>query len=285
MPFKTLDYFLDSCVKDKKIPGCVCWVGNKNDTLFFEAYGHAQIAPRTKEMAKYTVFDVASITKPMVTAFSTMLLHERGLLQLDSRVGDALPLLKKSASADKTIRQLLAHTSGLASWYPTYLFPKQERILHIANLNTGEEKVVYSCLGYILLGKIIEQITNMSLAKFFSENIARKFDLETVRFGPLRQKDKVAATEQGNNHEQNMASQHGDVSHIEWRKDLIHGEVHDGNAFYGFGNVAGNAGLFSNAADLAKLIQAYLATEIVSKRTLNIMTKDHTGGVEKRGLG
>jgi CubicO group peptidase (beta-lactamase class C family) len=285
MPFDDLNSFLSDCVLEKKIPGCVCWIGNKKDTLFLKEYGYCQIVPQLKEMKKDTVFDLASLTKPIVTAFSIMLLQERGLLKLKSRVGDLLLALGNSASAQKTIEQLLTHTSGLPAWYPTYLFPDKERLKHIADLNAGDEKVIYSCLGYILLGKIIEQLTRDSLADFFRKNIAGKFGLERMRFGPVKQKHAVAPTEKGNIHEQGMASEYGDITPIRWRQNLIHGEVHDGNAFYGFKNVAGNAGLFSNAADLAKLTQAYLSGEIVSKKTVGLMTEDHTGGTEKRGMG
>lgn len=285
MPLRYLDSFLGKCVEDKKIPGCVCWVGNGQDTLFFEKYGYAQIVPQVNEMKKDTVFDLASLTKPIATAFSIMLLRERGLLQLENRMGNVLRSLKESASTHKTIKQIMTHTSGLTAWYPTYLIREEKRLEHMANLNTGDEKVVYSCLGYVILGKIIEQITHISLAEFFRENIAQKFGLKTMRFGPVTLKESVASTETGNTHEKEMARQYGDVSRIKWRQNLIRGEVHDGNAFYGFKNVAGNAGLFSNAEELAKLTQAYLTGEIVSKKTVSVMTRDHTGGAEKRGLG
>jgi CubicO group peptidase (beta-lactamase class C family) len=236
-------------------------------------------------MKKNTVFDLASLTKPIVTACSTMLLHERNLLQLNARLRDILPELKNSASADKTIWQLLTHTSGLPAWYPTYLLPAGQRLKNIADLNMGNEKVKYSCLGFILLGKIVEQVAQMSLARFFKQKITDKLRVGTTRFDPMKDKENVAPTENGNNHEADMTIPYGDISNIAWRKDLIHGEVHDGNAFYAFNSIAGNAGLFSCAEDLARVMQAYLSGEILSKRTLEIMTKDHTGGDDKRGLG
>ena len=109
MSFATLSNYLSKCATEKVIPGCVCWVGNKRKTSFFEAYGHAQIVPRAVPMQKDTVFDIASLTKPIATALSIMLLQERGMLELDKCIGEALPALKKSASAHKTIKQLLTH--------------------------------------------------------------------------------------------------------------------------------------------------------------------------------
>jgi len=285
MSLASLDNYLSRCINEKVIPGCVCWVGNKRNTLFFEAYGHAQIVPQVAPMHKDSVFDLASLTKPIATALSIMLLQERGLLELDNCIDDVLPSLKKSASACKTIKLLLTHTSGLPAWYPTYLFPEDKRLERIADLNRGDENVIYSCLGYILLGKIIEQITQVNLADFFQENISKKLGLKTLGYGPVTAKDSVAATEKGNLHEREMAKQHGDVSQVKWRTDVIQGEVHDGNAYYALYNTAGNAGLFSNTQDLTTFTQAYLNDEIIGSKTLEMMIKEHTGGEEKRGLG
>jgi len=285
MSFQDLNSFLNDCVVKKRIPGCVCWVGNKHKTFFFEKYGYAQIVPQAAPMRKDAIFDLASLTKPVATALSIMLLQERGLLELDDCIDNALPSLKKSAIARKTTKQLLIHTSGLPAWYPTYMFPEEKRLKHIADLTKREGKVVYSCLGYILLGRIIEQITQINLADFFQENITKNLGLKTLGFGPVMVRDSVAATEHGNLHELDLASQYSDVSGIKWRKYLIQGEVHDGNAYYGFNNVAGIAGLFSNTQDLASFIQAYLNEKIVSRNTLKMMIKDHTGGEDKRGLG
>jgi len=285
MPFATLNNYLSKCVSEKVIPGCVCWIGNKRKTFFFEAYGHAQIVPRAVPMQKDTVFDIASLTKPIATALSIMSLQERGMLELDNCIGEVLPSLKKSASAHNTIKQLLTHTSGLPAWYPTYLFPEERRLAHIADLNREGGEVVYSCLGYILLGKVIEQISQVSLAHFFQENISGKFSLKTLGYGPVTEKEPVATTEQGNQHERDMARQYGDVSRIRWRNDVIRGEVHDGNAYYAFSNIAGNAGLFSNAQDLATFTRAYLNDELISQKGVKMMITEYTGGEEKRGLG
>ena len=214
-----------------------------------------------------------------------MLLHERNQLKLNNQVLDFLPKLKDTATGSKSLKQLLIHTSGLPAWHPTYLFPEKERLHGIAELNAGKEEVIYSCLGYILLGKVIEQIVNTNLADFFQHNVAAKLGLKTMTFGPIDASDSVAASELGNLHEMKMAGQYGDTSGVEWRQELIHGEVHDGNAFYGFNSSAGNAGLFANAEDVAQFTRTYLAGNIVSRKAVNAMTKDFTGGEEKRGLG
>ncbi|MBE0433889.1 serine hydrolase, partial [candidate division WOR-3 bacterium] len=285
MRFKELDRYLRGCVDALTIPGCVCWAGDLSTLFFYESYGRAQIVPREEAMTKETVFDLASLTKPVATASSIMLLHERQRLDIDAELQHVMPVFEDTAAARKTIRQLLAHTSGLPAWYPLYLVPKQTRLQYLANLAVGREETVYSCLGYILLGKMIEHVTGKRMDIFFSEDVVGGLALHTLGFGPVADRDAVAATEQGNEHEQEMARKHGDVSHIAWRKYTIRGKVHDGNAHYAFSGVAGNAGLFSNATDLVTFLRAYLAGKIVKPRTFTLMLKAHPPSGETRNLG
>jgi CubicO group peptidase (beta-lactamase class C family) len=214
-----------------------------------------------------------------------MLLHERQRLDIDDELGRLMPALEHTAAARKTVRQLLAHTSGLPAWYPTYLVPEPDRIGYIAGLATGREETVYSCLGYILLGKVVEEVAGKTLDAFFKENVACRLGRNGLRFGPLADRDVVAATEQGNTHEKEMARRHGDVSGVAWRESMIRGEVHDGNAHYAFSGVAGNAGLFGSAADLAAFLRLYIAGGIISPQTLATMLQEHGPGPEKRNLG
>jgi len=285
MSFRELDNHLRKCVDERKIPGCVCWVGNLSTSFFFEEYGHAQIALRKILMKKETVFDLASLTKPLATALSIMLMHERRDLNIDQRVGDILPSLRGTASEGTTVRQLLTHTSGLPAWYPTYLIPDETRLKYLAGLNTGKKDTVYSCLGYIVLGKIVEQVSAKSLGRFLNDNVTATLGLHTLAFGPVTDRLTVAATENGNKHEQRMAREHGDVKKIAWRSYTIQGEVHDGNAHYAYAGVAGNAGLFSNVTDLVALTRAFLSGEILNAQTLSMMFKNQTTGAEKRNLG
>lgn len=285
MSFTALNTFLATCVSQKKFPGCVCWVGNDKSILFFESYGYAQIIPKKIKVNKKTIFDLASITKPIATALSIMLLHEKGELKLGNKIEHFLPNFKNSTNGKRTIRDLLTHTSGIPAWFPLYLLPEEERIASLAKMNTGKKGVTYSCLGYILLGKIIEKITARTLNNYCYNVIYKKLGLKNTMFGPLKRRNNISATELGNEHEKLLASKHGDVSKANWRDYLIKGEVHDGNCFYGFNGVSGNAGLFSNATDLVKMVRNYLAGEIVKLPTLRLMIKDYTRGKEGRGLG
>jgi len=276
---------LATCVSQKKFPGCVCWIGDEKKTLFFESYGYAQIIPEKIKINKKTIFDLASITKPIATALSIMLLYEKGELKLGDKIERFLTNFKNRTNGEKTTQELLTHITGIPAWFPLYLLPEKERIESLTKMNTGKKGVTYSCLGYILLGKIIEKITGCALDDYCYNVIYEKFGLENTMFGPVKGRNNIAATELGNEHEKLLASKHGDVSEVKWRDYLIKGEVHDGNCFYGFNGASGNAGLFSNVTDLVKIVRNYLAGEIVKLPTLKLMIKNYTRGTEGRGLG
>ncbi len=285
MSFNELDNFLTGLVDKRTIPGFVCWVGNLSTSFFQKAYGFAQLEPKKISMSQDTVFDLASLTKPLVTALLMMLLHEKEILSIDHALENFLPVFKGKPNAKKSIRQLLTHTCGLPAWYPTYLVPEAARLEFLSNLGTDNAEPVYSCLGYIILGKIIESVAGTGLNRCLELNVTRKLGLHTLGFGPVFDKKTVAATELGNEHERTMAGRHGDASRIEWRRYLIQGEVHDGNAYYSYGGVAGNAGLFSNLADLVTITRAYLSAELLRPNTLSAMIKEYVGNSEKRNLG
>jgi len=277
--------YLIDCVGRKKIPGAVLWLGDDRNIYFFESFGNAQIIPEKIKMNKGTIFDLASLTKPLCTAMAVMRLFEEKEIKLNDPVEKYLLEFKNSPTGKKTIKQLLTHTSGLPAWYPLYILPDDKRIDYLKNAGTEDNKVVYSCLGYIILSIIIERITRLNLSEYCIKNIFKKLELKNTFFNPPKDIKNIAPTELGNEHEKEKAKEFGDISKIRWRDYLIKGEVHDGNCFYAFNGVSGNAGLFSNAEDLSKILRAYLTGEIVKFSTLKMMIKDWTGGIEKRGVG
>jgi len=282
--FERLDRYIVSCTTEKKIPGVVCWVGSNKNTLFFKAAGYAQLLPGKTKINKNTIFDLASLTKPLVTALSVMLLYEKKQVNLDDKVKLFFPVASCGTTGQKTIRQLLTHTAGLPAWFPLYILPEQDRLEYLLGAATKKRDVLYSCLGYIILGMIIEKISGQTLDKFCKEKLFRPLGLNNTMFGPVKKKN-VAATEFGNKHEELTAVQHGKLKKMKWRNYVLKGEVHDGNSHYAFNGVAGNAGLFSTAQEVAKIIRAYTAGNIVKKKTMMMMIKDHTNGKEKRGFG
>lgn len=284
MLFKRLHKSLTDLITKQEIAGCVCWIGDDKKTNFFEAYGYAQKVPKQVRVDRDTIFDLASLTKPIITALSIMQLYEKKQIKMNDTIEKHLPDFRSRKNGNKTIRQLLTHTSGLPSWFPLYILTEAQRTEYLTQTNTGKNSVIYSCLGYILLGKIVEAVSGLSLDGYSQEHIFKKIGLKNTMFGPVT-KDNIAATELGNLHEKKLASKYGSIADVKWRDYVIRGEVHDGNSFYAFKGVSGNAGLFSNASDLAKIMRYYLAGEIVGLKSLSQMLTDHTGGEEKRGLG
>ncbi len=284
MPFKKVENFLKEGVAKKRFPGAVCWVGDMEKTYFFESYGNSRVIPLHKPMTKDMIFDLASLTKPICTATLITMLYEENLIHFDDKIAKFIPEFKAGLNGDKIIKELLIHTTGLPGWFPLYLLSRKERWNYLARVNTGLKRVIYSCLGYIILGKIIENITGEKLNRFFEKKVVKKIGLQNTGFNP-QNKNNIAPTEMGNLYEKMLARKYGDTGKIAWRDYLITGEVHDGNAYYCFEGVAGNAGLFSNVLDLAKLMRAYLKGELVNRLRLNKMIQPHTRGKEKRGLG
>ena len=284
MDFKILEEFLLQCIKKKIFPGAVCWVGDLDQVYYFEAYGDSQIVPEKRLMTRDTVFDLASLTKPLCTATLMIKLYEEGKVRLEDKISHFIPEFKNSVNGEKTIKGLLTHTTGIPAWFPLYLLARDERWDFLARVNTGSHNVLYSCLGYIILGRIIETVSGDRLDVLFEKKIKKMLGLNQTHFNP-KTVDEVAPTELGNSYEQGIARKYGDIKKVPWRNYLIKGEVHDGNAFYCFQGVAGNAGLFSNATDLAELIRSYLAGDIVSNKNFRMMIQTHACNEEKRGLG
>ena len=284
MSFEWLDALLVDYTTTQNIAGCVCCVASLKEILFFEAYGYAQVEPKRVKLNRATMFDLASLTKPFATALAIMQLYDEQRIALSDTVQQYLPAFKNTINGEKTIEELLAHTSGMPAWYPLYVLPPDERVRFLANTNSNAGRVVYSCPGYIVLGMIIEAVTNMRLDQYCQTYLYGKIGAHRTFFGPT-ELSNVAATERGNQHEKELATQFGDIGHVPWREHVLKGEVHDGNAHYCFDGVAGNAGLFSNASDLLLMARQYCAGTIVQRETMRMMTRDWTGTQSKRGLG
>lgn len=193
-----------------------------------------------------SIFDMASMTKPVSTATSLMMLVEQGILHINQPVTDFFPDRKLPHLSNVTIKQLLTHTSGLPAWCD--LYSKQgtresaiEQLLHIALEAVPGTRYAYSCMGYIMLGLVIEEITGMPLEKFAAENV----------FKPLGMKDS------GYNPSLDLCDRIVPTSNSRGRDYCLRGEVHDENAHAMNGN-AGNAGLFSTAPDIAIYAQMML---------------------------
>jgi uncharacterized protein YbbC (DUF1343 family) len=249
---------LEKAVKDSGAPGAVGYVGHGGETLFHEAVGQRTLLPQPEAAHRDTIYDLASLTKVIATATSVLLLHERGLLDLDMPVSEVLPL---PAFKSITLRHLLTHTSGLPpfkTWHKE-ASAVDEYIQRIAALpldTAPGEKRVYSDLGFMMLGRMVEIIGKNGLDAFAQENIFKPLAMEHTGFNiPAAWHAQCAATEQ-----------------CPWREKLMQGEVHDENA-YAVGGVSGHAGLFAPAGDLARFCRGLLGGKLLKPETLGVMAQ------------
>lgn len=267
-------------------PGAVVCLHREGKPLFLEAYGYRMIIPQRLPMCEGTLFDLASLTKPLATATAMMLLKEQGRVCLDEDVAAYLPGFARPGIS---IFHLLTHTSGLPAWQPLYLDPgdRVEIVKHLGKLPPEYKpgsKVVYSCLGYILLGEVVREVSGMGLDRFTREHIFQPLDMKDTFFNPPEElRGECAATEDSNSFERGMTN----YRRYNWRNGVVVGEAHDENAHF-LGGVAGNAGLFSTATDLTKFCRMIIngGENILSSELVQMMTASHTNGLnESRGIG
>ncbi|MDR2007818.1 MAG: serine hydrolase [Alphaproteobacteria bacterium] len=259
-----------------KTAGMVVLVQQGGEIQYLQAFGFAYLKEGGRNIRKPipmqtdTIFDLASITKVLATTQAVMMLIHENKLHLDDKVSAFLPQFNMSDKMNITIYDLLTHSSGLSPWQPLYIHAKnqQEAINYIAKFplayKTGTNQI-YSDLGFIVLGAVVEKITGQLLDVYLQENLYDRLGLADTGFNIGEDKRlRAAATSWNNLFEQNMLSQ-GKYGVKEkpnmfknWRNYTLQGEVDDGNAYYALGGVAGHAGLFSTAADVSKLMQLML---------------------------
>jgi len=274
-----LSSYINNLVKRGCFPGAVVLVARRGRVAFYRAYGYAQKYPEKRLMTKNTIFDLASLTKVVSTTPVIMSLIEDGYLELWDTIRDYIPNFNHRKKSEITLWHLLTHTSGLPN-RPLYsiLSSPADTINFISQVELDYApgtRVQYSDLGMILLGYIAEKVSGKSLEQLFNERIRRKLKLNDTMYNPPQNlKHRIAATE-----------------FCKWRKRIIVGEVHDENAYF-LGGVAGHAGLFSTAWDLAVYAQTllnggiYEKQRILSPLSIKLMTKNHLEELgEFRGLG
>ncbi len=271
---------LEQGIADSAYPGYVFLGVKDKAVILFESGGHFTYDTLSPLMKKTTIFDLASITKAMATTSAIMLLYENGKLNLDQKVTEFLPDFAKNGKENITIYQLLTHTSGLPAWNALY-HPQPDSAKMINKLFSLElnhkpgKQYEYSCMGFITLGKIVETITNQSLAAF----------LEKELFSPLNMNHTCFTPPDNWNHQ--IAPTEIDSS----RGGIIQGKVHDENAYH-LGGISGNAGLFSSAQDMAifsKMLLnkgTYAGQRIFKAETIDLFTKAQSiPGSSRRSLG
>jgi CubicO group peptidase (beta-lactamase class C family) len=272
-------------------PAAVYVVAEAGRVRFADALGEAVREPLVHAATLDTVFDLASLTKPLVTGMLLALLVERGAVGLDTAVADYLPEFGADDKRAVTIRHLLTHTSGLPAWQPLYLLTggDRDRVLETIAVQPLErspgERVVYSDLGFITLGLLAERVTHARLSDLARREIFDPLGLGRTFFNPERAlQTGVAACESGGNaYERGMCeAQPGAADSKLWREQTIWGEVHDGNAHF-LGGAAGHAGLFSDARETLRLASQFLpiTTTLLDPETCRLFSQSMTEGLNE----
>jgi len=237
-----IDEVIQEEIEKGNFPGAAVLVGREDEILYWKAFGHQVIEPRAELMSKDTVFDLASLTKPIATAASIIILRDRKALDLDDYADRYLPAFACNGKQEVRIRHLLAHTSGLPAYTNADALKGQfgspcpekliEKICSLRAASKPGDEFRYSCLGYITLAKIVEVASGKSIADFSRENIFAPLGMKHTTFNPPDSwRDDIAGAETADG-------------------PLLRGTVHDPLARLMAG-VSGNAGLFSNAYDLS----------------------------------
>jgi beta-N-acetylhexosaminidase len=305
-----IDSLANNAIAKGATPGCVVLVAHNGKVGFYRAYGHMNYDGK-EPVTRETVYDMASVTKTSATLMAVMKLVEEGKLDIDKNLGDYLLWTRGSDKANLLLRKILLHQAGLVSYIPFYKEtidaksgqPKPGFYKTTADKNYSipvadnmwmrndvtdtlykrilksklgpTDKYVYSDNDFILLGKIVEQITGQPLNEYVRKNFYLPMGMMSTTFLP---KDHMPL---------NMIAPTENEKYF--RLQQIRGYVHDpGSAM--FGGVAGHAGLFSNAYDLAKLYQMLLnggtsnGVRYFKKETIDYFTK-YQSDISRRGLG
>lgn len=304
-----IDSIANDAIKKHAAPGCVVLVAKDGKVAFERAYGYTNydsLEPVTTDM----IYDLASVTKISATTASVMKLYEEGKLDIKKRLGDYLPLVRKSNKENFQIKNLLLHQAQLSPYIPFYRetidkagHPLPSVYSPVAakefSIRVGEDlylrnnwhdtmyhrillsklgeplKYVYSDNDFIFLGKVVEAISGKKLEDYVKETFYAPLGMTTTTFKPREHFpiNTIAPTE----------------NDTLWRQQLLRGDVHDPGAAM-FGGVAGHAGLYSNAYDLALLYQMLLnggkmnGIRYFNKRTIDTFTAYSTA-ISRRGLG
>lgn len=290
-------------------PGCQILAMKDGKVIYDKCFGHFTY-DGDHEVQPDDVYDIASLTKVFATTFAIMKLYDNGKISLESKLSDYFPYLKNTDKGDVKLIEIMTHQAGLTAWIPIYkntmkngkpdndlyrknidedhtvrvakdMYISQEYKFDIVGTVIGsetcEKKYKYSDLGFYFLPKIVEMVTNMPFERYLEENFYKPLNLNHIYYKPLRhiEIDKIAPTE-------------NDTC---FRMQLLRGDVHDQAAAL-MGGVAGHAGLFANARDLAVMMQLLLDEgyannrQFLSSYTIKKFTSaPFKDNMNRRGIG
>jgi serine-type D-Ala-D-Ala carboxypeptidase len=254
-----LTAFLAEEIRAGSFPGAAAAIGTSQAILETAEAGEAAREPRRETVSGATLYDLASLTKPLCAGALAASVPD---LALSSPPGRYLPGWKKTRFDGITVEHLLTHTSGLPAWFPLYVEGEgaaayRRTLSQIPQEAFPGERVIYSDLNFLLLGEILEGLLSAPLDRAFDEMVARPAS-SGARFSPP-EGAATAATEKDDATERAMTASLG-LAYARFRKGVVWGQVHDGNAFRR-GGVAANAGLFATAADVWALARRWMRAD------------------------
>ncbi|MDR6550853.1 serine hydrolase [Paenibacillus qinlingensis] len=297
-------------IQEGIFPGGICSLEVENYPPIVITRGTFEAGRKDSPVKKDTLYDLASLTKVVVALPLILLSVQTGRLSVTDPILTYLPELAKGQDIEGkqqiTVYHLLTHTSGLPGWRPFYLQGNgRESYLRLiaeeALVGKPGNQVVYSDLGFILLGFIIESVWNEPLDQLARRMLFQANGMATASYKPLEQLSTLAAniapTEDGNIFEQAMITEDNAYPHLvrrvdefPWRQGVICGTVHDGNAHYGLDGVSGHAGLFASISDMQNYMKMWTGKAengCIDPILCNFATRSHTSTLSsiQRGLG
>ena len=240
--FSVLDSIIEDAIRDGQTPGAVALVWHDGQVVYRKAFGERSIEPRRAPMTVDTIFDIASLTKVVATTIAIMQLEEQGKIRINDPVVKYIPEFAQNGKEDITVRELLTHHSGLPKsldlaevWHgkeTAYRMAFGEKLL-----DPPGAQFLYSDVDFIVLGALVERVTGLPLDEYCQQKIFAPLQMEHTRYLPPAVWLPNIAPTQFDEHDQ-----------------MLHGTVHDPTARR-MGGVAGHAGVFSTADDLAKFAE------------------------------
>ncbi len=253
---------LRRAIRAGSAPGAVAAWGMAGRDVLVEAHGYSRLFPERVEVSGETWFDLASLTKPLVTTTLTVLAFRSRAMALTTRVGEVLTEVRETEVGELEVKHLLTHTAGLPAWLPLYCLAEGRRDLLVSRLAgirfeaAPGEQVVYSCVGFIILGLMLERISDRDLGSLFRRDVLKVVGLEDqFGFNPDPATQSLAGGAVRPAVEPRLIDDLGFDQR--WLPATGFGLPDDGNARF-LGGIAGNAGLFGTARGVVVLASEYL---------------------------
>jgi len=292
-----IETLLNERIEAGDFPSAVYLVAEKGEIFLHGALGYAVVEPERIKAQKDTIYDLASLTKVLVTG----LLLAKLIDQNEARLDQPATLLEDNNLKGKTLQSLVTHISGLPAWKPFYLLvdgpPEVLTSIYSSEIDR-DAGVVYSDLNFLILEELIANRMGCPIDRMMRNEVSEPLGLVDTDFNPApRLRQRIAASEHGNVFERQMCVEQGYLvdsiagaknpvaiapGSDPFRTAVIWGDVHDNNAYF-MGGVAGHAGLFSTAEETFKIAQQFLPnyTTLLKPETCDLFRTNFTAGMNE----